>query len=159
MTDHLTEARRSWNMAQIKGKDTKPEIQLRSLLHRAGYRFTVNAPNNKKLPGRPDIILPRYRTIIFVHGCFWHRHAGCKQATTPKTRTEFWQDKFARNVARDKRNIEQLKDLGWNVIVVWECEVKRLKRLKGLKGLKQLRVSGEAAPLLAAEEQGEYGAD
>jgi DNA mismatch endonuclease (patch repair protein) len=177
MTDHLTEERRSWNMSRIKGNNTKPEVQLRSLLHRAGYRFTVNAPNNKKLPGRPDIVLPRYKTIIFVHGCFWHRHPGCNQATTPKTRTQFWQNKFAKNVVRDKRNIEELKSLGWNVIVVWECELKRFPpppRLRrdmerGLKGLillrqgyggqeslKQLLARGKATPLLAAEEQSEY---
>jgi len=169
MTDHLTEERRSWNMSRIKGRNTKPEIQLRSLLHQAGYRFTVNATNNRKLPGRPDIVLPKYKTIIFVHGCFWHRHEGCKEATTPKSHTAFWKDKFAKNVARDKSNIEELKALGWNVIVVWECEIKRLKTLNALNALillrqdyggqevlKALETSRDAIPLLAAEEEGEY---
>jgi DNA mismatch endonuclease (patch repair protein) len=174
MTDHLTEERRSWNMSRIKGKDTKPEIQLRSLLHRAGYRFTVNAPNNKKLPGRPDIVLPRYKTIIFVHGCFWHRHPGCNQSTTPKTRTGFWQDKFAKNVARDKSNISALKNLGWNVIVVWECEIRSSKvrecessKVKDqddvMRAIKRrldpktaAYISAPSKPLLAAEDEGEY---
>jgi len=117
---------------------------------------------------RRNIVLPRYRTAIFVHGCFWHRHAGCRQATTPKTRTEFWQYKFAKNVARDKRNIEDLKALGWNVIVVWECEIRSSKVLKCASSkveevrkclnarVRELLVREEAAPLLAAEEQGEY---
>jgi len=124
MTDTLTQQQRSWNMARIKSRNTKPEVQLRSLLHRAGYRFTVNAPNNRRLPGRPDIVLPKYKSVIFVHGCFWHRHRGCPQTTTPKTRTVFWTEKFARNVARDALNQRQLKYLGWNIITVWECELK-----------------------------------
>ena len=88
MADHLTPEQRSWNMAQIKGKDTKPEVLVRSMLHRAGYRFRKNVKN---LPGKPDIVLPKYKTVIFVHGCFWHRHKGCKGATIPKTRTEWWE--------------------------------------------------------------------
>jgi len=123
--DHLTPEKRSWNMAQIKGKNTKPELIVRSLLHRSGYRFTVNGPKNKELPGKPDIVLPKYKTVIFVHGCFWHRHKGCKGATTPKTRTEWWQEKFDRNVSNDRKNQKELRKLGWNVIVVWECELKK----------------------------------
>ena len=111
-----------------------PELIVRSLLHRAGYRFTVNGPKNKQLPGKPDIVLPKYKTVIFVHGCFWHRHKGCKGATTPKTRTEWWQAKFDRNVSNDKRHVRELRKLGWHVLTVWECELpkpeKVLKRLE-----------------------------
>lgn len=107
-------------MSHIRGKNTKPELLLRSLLHRAGFRFRLHAG---KLPGRPDIVLPRYRTVIFVHGCFWHRHEGCSNATMPKTRTEFWRDKFARTVERDLQKQKELEALGWKVLTVWECEL------------------------------------
>lgn len=123
--DHLTPERRSWNMSRIPNKNTKPEILVRSLLHRMGYRFTVNATNNRKLLGKPDIVLPKYRTVIFVHGCFWHRHKGCKETTTPKSRTEWWQAKFDGNVERDRRNQRELRKIGWKVIVVWECQTKK----------------------------------
>ncbi len=129
MPDHLTPEQRSWNMSRIKGKNTKPELIVRSLLHRAGYRFTVNGPKNKKLPGKPDIVLPKYKTIIFANGCFWHRHKGCKGATTPKTRTEWWQKKFDRNVANDKKHTRELRKLGWHAIVVWECELKNPQKV------------------------------
>lgn len=112
-------------MGRIRNKNTKPELVVRSLLHGMGYRFTVNGPKNRKLPGRPDIVLPKYRTVIFVHGCFWHRHKGCIETTTPKTRTEWWQAKFDGNVERDRRNQRALRKLGWKVIVVWECETKK----------------------------------
>lgn len=121
MADTITSERRSWNMSRIRGRDTQPELQLRSLLHRAGFRFRLH---EKKLPGRPDIILPRYRTVIFVHGCFWHRHSGCRNATTPSTRREFWQEKFDGNVGRDARNRSDLEAAGWTVLTVWECELK-----------------------------------
>jgi DNA mismatch endonuclease (patch repair protein) len=124
MADHLTQEQRSDNMRAIKGCNTKPELQVRSMLHRMGYRFTVNGPKNRKLPGKPDIVLPRYNTVIFVHGCFWHRHKGCKNATTPSSNVEFWQNKFAKNVANDKKNRRLLKKQGWNVIVIWECQLK-----------------------------------
>lgn len=122
MADILTRAKRSWNMSRIKGKDTKPELLLRSLLHRRGFRFRLH---DKKLPGKPDIVLPRYRTVIFVNGCFWHRHSGCRYAYTPKSRQEFWYKKFETTVKRDKEKKEKLKEEGWNVIVVWECELKK----------------------------------
>ena len=122
MADSLSSERRSWNMSRIGGRDTKPETQLRSLLHRAGYRFRLHV---RDLPGRPDIVLPRYRTAIFVNGCFWHRHDACKNATTPSTRREFWQAKFDENVSRDKRNRLALQHDGWKVIIVWECELER----------------------------------
>ncbi|MBN9019085.1 MAG: DNA mismatch endonuclease Vsr [Rhizobiales bacterium] len=121
MADTLTSERRSWNMSRIRGRDTGPELVLRSLLHRAGFRFRLHA---KQLPGRPDIILPRYRTAIFVHGCFWHRHPGCRNATTPSTRREFWQAKFDGNISRDARNQAELEAAGWTVLTVWECELK-----------------------------------
>ena len=125
MADRLTSEHRSWNMAQIRSKNTKPELAVRSLLHRAGYRFTVNGPKNKLLPGKPDIVLPKYKTVIFVHGCFWHRHEGCKGATIPKTKTEWWQAKFDRNVSNDLTSQEKLKQLGWRVVVIWEYELKQ----------------------------------
>lgn len=121
MADTLSRERRSWNMSRIKGRDTGPELRLRSLLHRAGFRFRLHAKN---LPGRPDIVLPRYRTAIFVDGCFWHRHPGCRGATTPSTRRKFWQEKFDGNIRRDERNRSQLVVAGWAVTVVWECELR-----------------------------------
>ena len=108
-------------MSRIKGRDTAPELKLRSLLHRAGFRFRLHV---RDLPGKPDIVLPKYRAAIFVHGCFWHRHKGCRNATKPSTRTEFWQDKFDGNVERDRRNRAALEEAGWTVITVWECELK-----------------------------------
>lgn len=122
MADTISAPHRSWNMSRIRGRDTGPEIILRSLLHRAGYRFRLH---DRKLSGRPDIVLAKYRTAILVHGCFWHRHEGCSNATTPSTRRDFWQAKFDGNVARDQANEERLIDLGWRVIVVWECELKK----------------------------------
>jgi DNA mismatch endonuclease, patch repair protein len=121
MADTITRERRSWNMSQIKGRDTGPELRLRSLLHRAGFRFRLHA---KELPGKPDIVLPKYRAAIFVHGCFWHRHDGCRNATMPSTRTEFWKSKFDSNVDRDERNRAALTTAGWTVFTVWECELK-----------------------------------
>ena len=121
MVDTITSARRSWNMSRIRGRNTGPELRLRSLLHRAGFRFRLHA---KKLPGRPDIVLAKYRTALFVHGCFWHRHSGCRNTTTPSTRAEFWQEKFDGNVRRDARNRADLEAAGWNVMTVWECELK-----------------------------------
>ena len=118
--DHLTPEKRSWNMSRIKSKDTTPERVVRSFLHRNGFRFRLHV---KDFPGKPDIVLPKYRTVIEVRGCFWHRHKGCKIATDPSTNSEFWQKKFAENVARDQRTEKELKALGWNVIILWECEV------------------------------------
>lgn len=120
MTDKLSRSHRSWNMSRIQGRNTGPEIRLRSLLHRAGFRFRLHV---RDLPGRPDIVLPRYRTAIFVHGCFWHRHPGCRNSTMPSTRRDFWKKKFEENVKRDDRNRNALEDAGWSVAVVWECEL------------------------------------
>lgn len=113
-------------MAKIRGKNTKPELLVRSMLHRAGYRFSLH---RKDLPGKPDIVLRKYKTVIFVHGCFWHRHKNCKTATTPKSNVEFWQAKFDRNVANDKKHTRELRKLGWHVITVWECELKNPEKV------------------------------
>lgn len=122
MSDKLTPEKRSWNMSRIKGKDTKIEVEVRKYLFSKGYRFRKN---DKRYPGKPDIVLPKYHVAIFVHGCFWHRHEGCKDATTPKTRTEFWLEKFDKNVKNDQIKQEKLSELGWKVIVIWECELKK----------------------------------
>lgn len=122
MTDKISEERRSWNMSRIRGKNTTPEVRLRKLLHAAGYRFRLHVRN---LPGKPDIVLGKYKTAIFVHGCFWHRHEGCAGATMPKTRTEFWAAKFQGTVQRDERKRGELEKAGWRVITVWECDLKR----------------------------------
>jgi DNA mismatch endonuclease (patch repair protein) len=122
MRDRLSKARRSWNMSRIRGRDTGPERVVRSLLHRMGFRFRLHV---KRLPGKPDIVLPRYRTVVFVHGCFWHRHRGCKNCTTPTNNREFWVKKLNGNAARDKLRSKSLAKMGWRAIVVWECEVER----------------------------------
>ena len=122
MADLLTKEKRSWNMSRIRGKDTKPELKLRSLLHKKGFRFRLH---DKKLPGKPDIVLPRFRTVIFVNGCYWHRHSGCKFAYIPKSRQEFWQEKFTNTVIRDKKKTKNLQDIGWRVLTVWECELEK----------------------------------
>src|SRR3989337_1127452 len=119
--DIIPKERRSWNMSRIRARNTKPERIVRSVLHRQGARFRLH---RKDLPGCPDIILPRYLLVIFVHGCFWHRHNGCKYTYTPKSRVEFWKDKFERNVRRDTQAREELKNLGWSVGIVWECETR-----------------------------------
>ena len=117
---HKVSEQRSRNMSAIKAKNTRPEIKVRKVLHSMGYRFRLH---RKDLPGSPDIVLPKYKTVIFVHGCFWHRHENCKYASTPKTRQEFWEAKFRENINRDKLNQENLSSKGWKIIVVWECEI------------------------------------
>ncbi|WP_315727629.1 very short patch repair endonuclease [Bradyrhizobium sp. SZCCHNS2015] len=118
---------RSRLMSRVRQKDTGPELVVRSLAHSLGYRFRLH---RRDLPGSPDIVFISRRKIILVHGCFWHRHTGCPKSTTPKTRREFWQAKFKTNRRRDKAVIERLIDLGWKVLVIWECEVKDLNSLK-----------------------------
>ena len=113
-------------MSRIKGKDTAPEKIVRSILHRLGYRFRLH---KTKLPGRPDVVLPKHQAIVFVHGCFWHRHKKCKDATMPKSRTEWWQVKLEGNAARDKRNQIALRRAGWRVLTVWECETENPEKL------------------------------
>ena len=119
MTDIVDSGRRSEMMARIRGRDTKPELVVRRIAHKIGLRFRLH---RKDLPGRPDLVFQRHRLTVFVHGCFWHRHSGCRYAYTPKSRIAFWMEKFAQNVARDQRNEEELRDLGWQVLVIWECE-------------------------------------
>ncbi|SDB53111.1 T/G mismatch-specific endonuclease [Desulfonatronum thiosulfatophilum] len=114
-------------MSRIRGKDTKPELIVRSLLHGLGYRFRLH---RKDLPGKPDITLPKYKKVVFVHGCFWHSHQKCPRAKRPTTNTEFWRVKLGKNIRRDQENSERLKQKGWDVLVVWSCEIKDLDALK-----------------------------
>ena len=122
MADSLSPEKRSWNMSRIKGKDTSIEIQVRKYLFSQGFRYRKNV---KSLPGKPDIVLPKYHAVVFVHGCFWHRHPGCKEAYMPKTRVVFWQEKFEKNIRNDALHRKELIDAGWRVFVVWECEIKK----------------------------------
>ena len=121
MADRISAERRSWNMSRIRGRDTRPEVKVRSILHRLGFRFRLH---RNDLPGKPDIVLPGRGAVIFVHGCFWHRHKGCKETTTPKTRTAFWRKKFAGNVERDIKAQRRLRRMGWRVKVIWECQTR-----------------------------------
>ena len=121
MTDIFDPEKRSEIMSRIRGRDTRPEMIVRRIAHGLGFRFRLH---RKDLPGRPDIVFPRHQAVIVVHGCFWHRHPGCKRASSPKTRVRYWQNKFEDNVVRDKRNETALRDLGWKVMVIWECETK-----------------------------------
>lgn len=125
MVDVVDRATRSRMMANIRGRDTKPEVMVRRMLHKRGFRFLLH---DKRLPGRPDIVLPKYRAAIFVHGCFWHRHEGCRFCTTPATRPSFWRDKFESNVARDAKHVELLLASGWRVATIWECALKERGR-------------------------------
>jgi len=127
--NHIISASRSKNMSAIKSKNTKPEIAVRKLLHSMGYRFRLH---RKDLPGSPDIVLPKYKTVIFVHGCFWHRHENCKYASTPKTRKEFWENKFKLNLRRDSEVQEKIKSIGWQSVVIWECEINNKFVLKDI---------------------------
>ncbi len=132
MADVHSKEARSYNMSRIKGKNTKPELIVRNFLHRNGFRFRLN---DKKLPGKPDIVLPKYKTVIFVNGCFWHGHKGCKYFVIPKTRTKWWLDKINGNVENDKRKKKELRKLGWKVITVWNCSLKSLDKVSSQKSL------------------------
>ncbi len=129
MADVHDKATRSYNMSQVKSKNTKPELLVRKYLHAQGFRYRLN---DKKLPGKPDIVLPKYKTVILVHGCFWHGHKNCKYATIPKTRTEWWTNKINYNQLNDKKALSLLKKDSWKVITVYECQLKKLKRDKTL---------------------------
>lgn len=122
MDRHTPEQRRR-NMSAVKGKDTKPEILVRKWLHAAGYRFRLHV---KELPGKPDIVLPKYKTVIFVNGCFWHQHQGCRHAKLPETNKQFWEDKLRKNAERDVQNYQKLLNMGWRVNIIWECEVTKV---------------------------------
>lgn len=132
MADKLTPIERHNNMAAIHGKDTKPEMVVRKWLWRHGYRYRLNQP---RLPGKPDIVMRKYRTCIFVNGCFWHGHEGCRYYTIPKTNTEFWMAKILRNQERDFEVQHELATLGWHSIIIWECELKPIKREDTLESL------------------------
>lgn len=121
MADVHSPEKRSYNMSRIKSKDTKPEEKVRKYLFSRGFRYRKN---DARLPGKPDIVLPKYKTVIFVNGCFWHKHEGCKYFVWPKNNAEFWKSKIESNVERDLREQEAIRSLGWQVIVVWECELK-----------------------------------
>jgi DNA mismatch endonuclease (patch repair protein) len=113
-------------MSRIRSKNTKPEMIVRSMLHRMGLRFRLH---DRKLPGNPDIVLPKYKTVIFVHGCFWHRHSGCRYAYTPKSRIDFWEEKFSRNIKRDQEVRCKLEIINWKALTVWECEARDVQSL------------------------------
>lgn len=120
MADKLTREKRSWNMSRIRGKDTEIEVKVRKYLFSQGFRFRKNVSD---MPGKPDIVLPKYKTVIFIHGCYWHRHAGCKNCTTPSTNRDFWLDKFEKNIKNDSKHQQELEAAGWKVLTLWECEI------------------------------------
>ncbi len=163
MADVMTPEQRSRCMAAVKGKDTKPEMIVRKYLFSRGLRYRVN---NRKLSGAPDIVLKKYKTVVFIDGCFWHGHEGCKYFRVPKSNVQFWKEKIERNVARDFRNEAELKALGWRVIRVWECEIKTLaQREEYLKHLFDLIVNPAQSylietdldkPSIAAEPESEH---
>lgn len=127
--DIVSAKKRSEMMSGIKGRDTRPEMLVRSFLHAKGFRFRLH---RRDLPGSPDLVLPKYNACIFVHGCFWHRHQGCRYATTPATRADFWARKFEGNVTRDHRNVQSLLDAGWRVLIVWECGLRQRANLEDI---------------------------
>lgn len=120
--------KRSEIMRRITSKDTKPEIIVRRLVHSLGFRYRLHS---KKLPGNPDIVFPKRRKVIFVHGCFWHQHDGCKSSHIPKTRRDYWEPKLNRTVFRDRKNQEKLRELGWDILIIWECETRDIKQIAG----------------------------
>lgn len=132
MADKFTKETRSYVMSRIRGKDTKPEILVRSYLFSKGLRFRKN---DRRYPGSPDVVLPKYNTVVFVHGCFWHLHEGCKYAQMPKSNVDYWEKKLYGNRERDEHNQKELEEMGWNVITVWECELKKDRREKTLEYL------------------------
>ena len=127
--DIISKERRSWNMSRIRNKDTVPEKAVRSALHKLGFRFRLH---RRDLPGKPDIVLQKYKTVIFVNGCFWHRHPRCKFAYSPKTREDFWQRKFNSNIERAQIVQQKLRDLGWQPLVIWECQTENSQKLMSL---------------------------
>ena len=132
MADVHTPEQRSYNMSQIRGKNTKPEELVRKYLFSQGFRYRKNDP---RLPGKPDVVLPKYKTVIFINGCFWHGHEGCRYFVWPKNNAEFWKAKISGNIQRDAQCVRLLKEQGWNVFVVWECELKKVNREATLIGL------------------------
>jgi DNA mismatch endonuclease (patch repair protein) len=145
MADTVDKATRSRMMAGIRGKDTKPEMAIRSALHSAGFRYRLHVAG---LPGRPDVVFPKYRAVIFVHGCFWHRHPDCWWTTTPSSNALFWAEKFDQNVARDNRNIACLKKMGWRVAIVWECTLRAQSQEKVVVAIEQWLISNRRSLIL-----------
>jgi DNA mismatch endonuclease (patch repair protein) len=133
--DHVTKSRRSTMMGAVQGKNTAPEMIVRSAAHSMGLRFRLHG----ELPGRPDLVLPKWKTVIFVNGCFWHQHEGCKRAALPKSRVDFWQTKMERNVQRDNANYSRLAEMGWRVVVLWECELGRPPQIRRAATLLRIR--------------------
>jgi DNA mismatch endonuclease (patch repair protein) len=129
MTDIWSKEKRSVVMSKIRSKNTKPEIMLRSFLHGRGFRFRIH---RKELPGKPDIVLSKYKATVFVHGCFWHFHADCREGRVPDTNSKFWQDKLSKNVARDQSHQKKLTEMGWRVIIIWECELEAAVKNNGM---------------------------
>jgi DNA mismatch endonuclease (patch repair protein) len=127
MADVFSKEKRSWLMSKVRGVDTTPEKTVRSFLHQRGFRFRLHV---SKLPGKPDIVLARHNTVIFVHGCFWHGHPACRKATLPQTRPEFWENKIKGNIRRDRKWYRMLKSMGWNVLTLWECQVRKPSMLE-----------------------------
>lgn len=135
--DIWSKEKRSDVMSKIRSKNTKPEKLLRSMLHKSGYRFRIH---KKELPGKPDIVMPKYKIIIFVNGCFWHYHKNCPEGRIPHTNSIFWKDKLQKNVKRDKNNIKALRKLGWKVIIIWECEIEKKPEVTLKRIIKNLKV-------------------
>lgn len=165
MTDRITKEQRSRNMSAIRSCDTKPEMLVRKYLHSQGFRYGLH---NHKLPGSPDIVLRKYKTVIFINGCFWHGHKGCKYFRLPKSNIEFWQTKIERNRQRDIETIEALKAKSWRVITIWECELRNIAQrsetliqlVKDIKcDLKSVDYTQEGQINIAAEPEAEYGRD
>lgn len=132
MADVHSKETRSYNMSKIRSKDTKPELFVRKFLHSHGFRYRLHV---KDLPGKPDIVLPKYKTTIFINGCFWHGHTGCKYYVIPKTRTDWWIDKINKNKSNDEKSKQKLIELGWNVLEIWECDLKKNIRSDTLNDL------------------------
>ena len=147
MVDHVTPQRRSAMMSGVRGKDTAPEMLVRRAAHALGLRFRLH---DRRLPGRPDLVFPRWRSVVFVNGCFWHRHAGCRRATLPKSNIPFWAEKIDANAARDAASYAALAEAGWRVLIVWECEVRTLSQAT-------TRLTGHFRPL--GPEKTRQGAD
>jgi DNA mismatch endonuclease (patch repair protein) len=132
MADVHSKETRSYNMSRIRSKDTKPELLVRRFLHKNGFRYRLHV---KDLPGKPDIVLPKYKTVIFIHGCFWHGHEGCKYSTLPETRKDWWRNKIGKNIANDRKSEEILMATGWKIIIIWSCSLKKSSQIQDLAHL------------------------
>lgn len=138
MADSISPDHRSWNMSRIKGKDTKIEVEVRRYLFSKGFRFRKN---DKRFPGKPDVVLPKYKTVIFINGCFWHMHEGCKFGRLPKSNIEYWEKKLSKNVDNDKKHTQQLIEMGWHPITIWECELRKDFEERMCQLINQIKIS------------------